>query len=38
LREFIDALPADVTVLTAQARPGSMGRPFDVIGQLVPDR
>ena len=37
LREFIDALPADVTVLTAQARPGSMGRPFDVIGQLVPD-
>ena len=37
LREFIDALPADVTVFTAQARPGSMGRPFDVIGQLVPD-
>jgi len=36
LREFIDALPADVTVLTAQARPGSMGRPFDVVGQLGP--
>ncbi len=36
LREFIEALPADVTVLTAQARPGSMGRPFDVIGQLGP--
>ncbi|MDP1877293.1 MAG: AAA family ATPase, partial [Actinomycetota bacterium] len=36
LREFIDAVPADVTVLTAQARPGSMGRPFDVVGQLCP--
>ncbi len=36
LREFIEALPADVTVLTAQARPGSMGRPFDVVGQLGP--
>jgi hypothetical protein len=36
LREFIAALPADVTVLTAQARPGSMGRPFDVVGQLGP--
>jgi DNA-binding CsgD family transcriptional regulator len=37
LREFIEAVPADVTVLIAQARPGSMGRPFDVIGQLAPD-
>jgi DNA-binding CsgD family transcriptional regulator len=36
LREFIEALPADVTVLTAQARPGSMGRSCDVIGQLGP--
>lgn len=36
LREFVEALPADVTVLTAQARPGSMGRPLDVIGQLGP--
>lgn len=36
LRELIDAMPADVTVLSAQARPGSMGRPFDVIGQLGP--
>ena len=36
LREFIEALPGDVTVLTAQARPGSMGRPFDVVGQLGP--
>ena len=36
MREFIDAVPADVTVLTAQARPGSMGRPFDVVGQLCP--
>lgn len=36
LRELIDAAPADVTVLSAQARPGSMGRPFDVIGQLGP--
>ncbi|MDO8364172.1 MAG: LuxR C-terminal-related transcriptional regulator [Actinomycetota bacterium] len=36
LREFIECLPADVTVLTAQARPGSMGRPFDVVGQLGP--
>ncbi len=37
LREFIDGLPADVTVLTAQAQPGSMGRPFDVVGQLAFD-
>ena len=37
LREFIDGLPADVTVLTAQARPGSMGRSFDVVGQLGDD-
>ncbi len=37
LREFIETLPADVTVLIAQARPGSMGRPFDVVGQLAPD-
>ena len=36
LREFIAALPSDVTVLSAQARPGSMGRPFDVVGQLGP--
>ena len=36
LRELVEALPADVTVLSAQARPGSMGRPFDVIGQLGP--
>ncbi|MEZ5270912.1 MAG: LuxR C-terminal-related transcriptional regulator [Ilumatobacteraceae bacterium] len=35
LREFIEALPADVTVLSAQARPGSMGRPLDVMGQLA---
>lgn len=35
LREFVEALPADVTVLTAQARPGSMGRPLDVMGQLA---
>jgi DNA-binding CsgD family transcriptional regulator len=35
LREFVDSLPPDVTVLSAQAQPGSMGRPFDVIGQLV---
>jgi DNA-binding CsgD family transcriptional regulator/tetratricopeptide (TPR) repeat protein len=36
LREFIDGLPTDVTVLTVQARPGSMGRSLDVIGQLGP--
>ena len=30
-------LEEDFTVFTAQARPGSMGRPFDVIGQLAPD-
>ncbi|HQZ34756.1 MAG TPA: LuxR C-terminal-related transcriptional regulator [Ilumatobacteraceae bacterium] len=36
LRELIEAVPSDVTVLSAQARPGSMGRPFDVIGQLGP--
>jgi len=36
LRELVEAMPADVTVLSAQARPGSMGRSFDVIGQLGP--
>ena len=36
LREFIEGLPADVTVLSAQAQPGSLGRPFDVMGQLAP--
>ena len=36
LRELIEAVPSDVTVLSVQARPGSMGRPFDVIGQLGP--
>jgi DNA-binding NarL/FixJ family response regulator len=35
LREFIAALPGDVTVLAAQAQPGSMGRAFDVVGQLL---
>jgi DNA-binding CsgD family transcriptional regulator/tetratricopeptide (TPR) repeat protein len=35
LREFIAALPNDVTVLAAQAQPGSMGRAFDVVGQLL---
>ncbi|HTH04624.1 MAG TPA: AAA family ATPase, partial [Ilumatobacteraceae bacterium] len=35
LREFVDSLPPGVTVLSAQAQPGSMGRPFDVVGQLV---
>ena len=36
LRELLERLPADVTVLSAQAQPGSLGRPFDVIGQLAP--
>jgi DNA-binding NarL/FixJ family response regulator len=36
LHEMIAGLPADVTVLSAQAQPGSLGRPFDVIGQLAP--
>jgi DNA-binding CsgD family transcriptional regulator len=36
LREMIERLPADVTVLSAQAQPGSLGRAFDVIGQLAP--
>jgi DNA-binding CsgD family transcriptional regulator len=35
LREFTAALPNDVTVLAAQAQPGSMGRAFDVVGQLL---
>ena len=37
LRELLERLPADVTVLSTQAQPGSLGRPFDVIGQLVAD-
>ncbi|MEO5724308.1 MAG: AAA family ATPase, partial [Ilumatobacteraceae bacterium] len=36
LREFVAQLPPDVVVLNAQAQPGSLGRPFDVIGQLAP--
>ena len=36
LRELLERLPADVTVLSAQAQPGSLGRPYDVIGQLAP--
>ena len=35
LRELLERLPADVTVLGAQAQPGSLGRAFDVIGQLA---
>ena len=35
LREFVAGLPDDVTVLAAQAQPGSMGRAFDVVGQLL---
>ncbi len=35
LRELIDGLDDSVTVLAAQAQPGSMGRPFDVLGQLA---
>ncbi len=34
LREFVAALPPGVEVLTAHAQPGSLGRPFDVLGQL----
>ena len=34
LRELVAVLPNGVTVLSAQARPGSMGRSFDMIGQL----
>lgn len=35
LREFAESLPADVQLLSAQAQPGSMGRTFDVLGQLA---
>ena len=35
LREFVAALPAGVAVMTANGQPGSLGRPFDVIGQLT---
>ncbi len=35
LREFAENLPARVSLLTAQAQPGSMGRPFDMLGQLA---
>gem|GEM_PF-2257903 len=35
LRETIAGLPADVTVCSALAEPGSLGRPFDVARQLV---
>ena len=35
LREFAENLPSRVILLTAQAQPGSMGRSFDVLGQLA---
>jgi DNA-binding CsgD family transcriptional regulator/tetratricopeptide (TPR) repeat protein len=35
LREFAAALPDDVTVLAAQAQPGSIGRPHHVVSQLA---
>lgn len=35
LREFAENLPSNTTLLTAQAQPGSMGRSFDVLGQLA---
>ncbi len=37
VREFVDSLPGDVTVLAVQAQPGSLGRPFDVVNQLATD-
>lgn len=37
VRELVAGLPADVTVLSAHAQPGSLGRPFDVLAQLVDD-
>jgi DNA-binding CsgD family transcriptional regulator len=36
VRELLAAVPTDVSVLTVQAQPGSLGRPFDVLGQLAP--
>ncbi len=36
LREFAEGLPADVTLLTAQAQPASLGRPFHLVAQLAP--
>ncbi len=37
LREFAAAAPADVRVLTAQAQPGSIGRPFHAVAPLTPE-
>ncbi len=36
LREFIETVPDDVTVLTVQAQPGSMGRSYHAVAQLAP--
>jgi DNA-binding CsgD family transcriptional regulator len=36
LREFIARLPTSVTSISAAAQPGSLGRAFDVAGQLCP--
>jgi DNA-binding CsgD family transcriptional regulator/tetratricopeptide (TPR) repeat protein len=36
LREAFSTLGPDITVLTAQAEPGSLGRPREVARQLVP--
>ena len=37
LRELIGSLPAGTTVLVAQAEPGSLGRPLDLIRSMLGD-
>jgi len=36
VRELLSTLPRDVTVFSAFAEPRSIGRSFDVVGQLAP--
>lgn len=36
LREFVGMAPEDVTVLTVQAQPGSIGRSYHAVSQLAP--
>lgn len=35
VRELLDAVPGDVVVLTGQADPGALGRPFELLLDAV---
>jgi DNA-binding NarL/FixJ family response regulator len=37
LRELVSSIPAETTVLVAQAEPGSLGRPLDIVRAMLGD-